>query len=40
MEEVIQRAGYALSTLLDHMRVNHCGRNIRMPQEFLASFIS
>jgi hypothetical protein len=25
--EVIHRAGYALAALLDHMRVNHRGRN-------------
>ena len=35
MEEVIQRAGHALATLLDHMGVNHRGGYIRMTQQFL-----
>ena len=33
--EIIQRAGYTLAALLDHMRVNHRGGHVGMPQQFL-----
>ena len=33
--EIIQRTGHTLATLLDYVRVNHRGSNIRMTQQFL-----
>ena len=33
--EIIQGAGHALATLLEHMRVNHRGGHIGMAQKFL-----
>ena len=35
--KIIQRAGYALAALLEHMRVNHRRGHIGMTQQFLDS---
>ena len=33
--ERVQRADYAAGSFVEHVCVDHCGRNIFVPQEFL-----